>query len=356
MQMNRLIKIRVWAVAQVACRLPVNSESTVANPPLLSVGSFGKFLSRFILVLQSFLLTACVYSMSGCTSGENKKVVTPGLEADYLVLNEKILLNFFGSPDEKDWAMKTLEKRCTEETDSHACYNLATHLFSLKDFTGGMKFAEKAILLNPKDSLYMEMYRQSLIEANKLELANRTTLPISDPAYLYTKLELDCRNKKIDSALETTVELISKNILTTESIQNGFLKECLTEKMISELSQKAQRNKINFANQYYIEKNKSNLFYSIWDTSYLTKRKPIEAEEELKHKLTVYWRDFRKAVAAKNEKLARKTLNEFMKELTQEKASAKQDTNLYLAIERAAKLLIEQDDFFAKYKNLADEL
>ena len=126
--------------------------------------------------------------------------------------------------------------------------------------------------------------------------------------------------------------------------------------MISELSQKAQRNKVNFANQYYVEKNKSNLFYSIWDTSYLTKHKPIETEEELKHKLTIYWRDFRKAVAAKNEKLARKTLSEFVKELTQEKASAKQDTNLYLAIERAAKLLIEQDEFFAKYKNLADEL
>lgn len=315
-----------------------------------------KFLSSCILLLQSFLLTACFYSMSGCTSGENRKVVSSGLDADYLVLNEKILLNFFGSPDEKDWAIKTLEKRCIDESDSHACYNLATHLFSLKDFTRAMKFSEKSILLNPTDSLYMEMYRQSVIEANKLEIANKNKLPSSEPAYLYTKLELDCRNKKIDSALETTVELISKNILSTETIQNGFLKECLTEKMISELSQKAQRNKVNFANQYYVEKNKSNLFYSIWDTSYLTKHKPIETEEELKHKLTIYWRDFRKAVAAKNEKLARKTLSEFVKELTQEKASAKQDTNLYLAIERAAKLLIEQDEFFAKYKNLADEL
>ena len=296
-----------------------------------------KFLSSCILLLQSFLLTACFYSMSGCTSGENRKVISSGLDADYLVLNEKILLNFFGSPDEKDWAIKTLEKRCIDESRA-------------------MKFSEKSILLNPTDSLYMEMYRQSVIEANKLEIANKNKLPSSEPAYLYTKLELDCRNKKIDSALETTVELISKNILSTETIQNGFLKECLTEKMISELSQKAQRNKVNFANQYYVEKNKSNLFYSIWDTSYLTKHKPIETEEELKHKLTIYWRDFRKAVAAKNEKLARKTLSEFVKELTQEKASAKQDTNLYLAIERAAKLLIEQDDFFAKYKNLADEL
>lgn len=315
-----------------------------------------KFLSSCILILQSFLLTACFYSMSGCTSGENRKVVSTGLDADYLVLNEKILLNFFGSPDEKDWAIKTLEKRCAEEADSHACYNLATHLFSLKDFSGAMKFSEKSILLNPNDSLYMEMYRQSVIEANKLDVANKTKLPTSEPAYLYTKLELECRNKKIDSALETTVELISRKIISTESIQNGFLKECLTEKMISELSQKAQKNKTNYTSYFYTEKNKSNLFYSIWDTSYLTKQKPIEKEEELKHKLTVYWRDFRRAVAAKNEKLVRKTLSDFIKELTEEKASAKQDSNLYIAIERAAKLLIEQDEFFAKYKNLADEL
>ena len=126
--------------------------------------------------------------------------------------------------------------------------------------------------------------------------------------------------------------------------------------MISDLTGKAKRNKINYTAHYYAEKNKSNLFYSIWDTSYLTQHKPLEKEEELKFKLTEYWRNFRKAVAAKNEKLAHKSLGEFIRELNQAKANTKHDTNLYIAIERAAKLLIEQDDFFAKYKNLADEL
>jgi hypothetical protein len=125
--------------------------------------------------------------------------------------------------------------------------------------------------------------------------------------------------------------------------------------MISDLSSKSQKNKVNFSSIYYTEKNKSNPFYSVWDTSYLIKNKPIEKEEEFKYKLTQTWRDFRKAVTARNERLARKTLREFLKELNQEKVNSKREVNLYQVIERAARLLIEQDDFFAKYKNLVDE-
>jgi len=77
-----------------------------------------KYISSFFLILQCLLLTAC----SGCSSTENKKSVTPGLEAEYLVLNEKILMNLYGSPDEKDWAVKTLEKRFKKK-----CH-LANHL------------------------------------------------------------------------------------------------------------------------------------------------------------------------------------------------------------------------------------
>ncbi|MBK8394163.1 MAG: hypothetical protein IPL26_02825 [Leptospiraceae bacterium] len=310
-------------------------------------------LSKILFLLQPFLLTTCFYSMNGCNSNDVKKSVVPGLEADYLVLNEKILLNFFGGPDEKEWAIKTLEKRCEDEEDPHACYNLSTHLFSLKEFSKSKKFAEKAIFLNPNDSLYFEMYRQTLIESGKFDSKNKNSKP--DTSILFTKLQIECRNNKQEDAFLTVSEMLDNNLLSYESIQNGLIKECLNERMISDLSQKSKRNKINFSNFYYTEKNKSNLFYSIWDTSYLTQRKPLEREEELKYRITVYWRDFRKAVASQNKKLAQKNLNEFLKELNQEKTNAKKDTNLFIAIERAAKLLIEQDDFFAKYKNLAEE-
>ncbi len=314
-----------------------------------------KLLSRIFLVLQSFLLTACFYSVNGCSSGDEKKIVTPGLEAEYLVLNEKVLLNFFGSPDEKDWAIKTLERRCNDREDPHACYNLATHLFSLKNFAGASKYAEKAVLQSPKDFLYLEMYRQALLENRKLETANTSILPSSDTSYLLTKLESECRNKKIDSAFQIASDLVSKKVLSSESIRNGFLPECLPDEMISELAAKSQGNKINFASHYYTEKNKSNLFYSIWDTSYLTQNKPIEKEVELKFKLTEHWRDLRKAVATKNKKLAIKAYSDFSQELKKERANSKRDANLYLAIERAAELLIEQDEFFAGFRHLADE-
>jgi len=68
------------------------------------------------------------------------------------------------------------------------------------------------------------------------------------------------------------------------------------------------------------------------------------------------WREFRKAVQSKNDKLVRKNFHEFLKTLKDEKSQAKQEANLYLAIERAAKLLLEQDEFFAKYRSLADEI
>jgi hypothetical protein len=314
-----------------------------------------KLLSRIFLVLQSFLLTACFYSVNGCSSGDEKKIVTPGLEAEYLVLNEKVLLNFFGSPDEKDWATKTLERRCDDKEDPHACYNLATHLFSLKNFAGASKYAEKAVLQSPKDALYLEMYRQSILENAKLETRNVSIFPAANTNYLLTKLESECRNKKIDSAFQIAYDLVSDKILSTESVRNGFLPECLPDKMISELVAKAQANKINFTNHYYMEKNKSNLFFSIWDTSYLTKNKPLDKEEDLKYKLTGHWRDLRKAISAKNKKLAIKAYGEFTKELKHEKDNSKKDINLFLAIERAAELLIEQDDFFAQYRSLLSD-
>ncbi len=293
--------------------------------------------------------------MNGCSAGEVKKTVAPGLEAEYLVLNEKVLLNFFGSPDEKDWATKTLERRCDDKEDPHACYNLATHLFSLKNFAGASKYAEKAVLHSPKDALYLEMYRQALLENAKLEPRNVSIFPEAHTSYLLITLEKECRNKKIDSAFEIASDLVSKKILSSESVRNGFLPECLPDKMIAELAAKAQTNKINFTSHYYTEKNKSNLFYSIWDTSYLTRNKPLEKEEEIKHQLTEHWRDLRKAVASKNKKLATKAYHEFTKELKQKKENSKKDANLYLAIERAAELLIEQDDFFAQFRSLANE-
>lgn len=310
-----------------------------------------KLISSFFLILQCLFLTAC----SGCNSTDNKKSISPGLEADYLVLNEKILMNLYGSSEEKEWATKTLEKRCEDDGDPHACYNLASHLFALKNYSSAVKYSEKAVIKKPKDALYVEMYRQSLIENGKLELANKDIMNPTEISSLITKLELDCRNKNIESAYLVSKDLVSKDALTAESFQRGFISECLNEKMITELIGKAKKNKINYSNFYYSEKNKSNLFYSIWDTSYFTKNKPIEKEEELKNQLTVNWREFRKAVQSKNDKLVKKTFHEFVKSLKDEKSQAKQDANLYIAIERAAKLLIEQDDFFAKYRSLADD-
>lgn len=290
--------------------------------------------------------------MNGCSSGEVKKSVAPGLETEYLVLNEKVLLNFYGSPDERDWAMKTLERRCDDKEDPHACYNLASHLFAIKNFASASKYAEKAVLQSPKDSLYLEIYRQSLLESGKLESTNATVFPIADTSYLLTKLEIECRNKRQESVFQIASDLITQKILSQESIRNGFLPDCLPDKMISELAAKAQSNKTNFTNHYYTEKNKSNLFYSIWDTSYLTKNKPLEKEEVLSHKLTEHWRDLRKAVTSKNKKLAIKAYEDFITELNKEKANSKREANLYLAIERASELLIEQDEFFAQFRSL----
>ena len=173
-------------------------------------------LSKILFLLQPFLLTTCFYSFNGCNSGDAKKTVIPGLDAEYLVLNEKILLNFFGSPDEKDWALKTLQRRCEEEEDPHACYNLATHLFSLKDYSRSRKFAEKATLQNPKDSLYLEMYRQTLLESGKLDDISKNQ-QVKVDALLFTKLEIDCRNKKLDEAFTKASELVEKNFLSLES-------------------------------------------------------------------------------------------------------------------------------------------
>ena len=72
----------------------------------------------------------------------------------------------------------------------------------------------------------------------------------------------------------------------------------------------------------------------------------------LSHKLTEHWRDLRKAVTSKNKKLAIKAYEDFITELNKEKANSKREANLYLAIERASELLIEQDEFFAQFRSL----
>lgn len=309
-----------------------------------------------ISMLIFLLLFFSVWTIKCSSDLPVKDSVKAEFNPEYLVLNEKLLLDFYGTPEEKSSAISTLTLRCNSSiADAHACYNLAAQYLTGKNYKDGYKLAERAVELKPQDPLYSELFRRYAIESNQVETI-KTKYPVTgETAYLYSVLEDSCRKGNEADAISALEKLIEKNATSSDTINSGFIKECISTDQISALSKKAAGNKISYSNYYYQEKSKSNVFNKVWDTESFTKNKSLEDEGSLKSELTAHWRDFKKSVSSNNKPDAKKHLKNFLQTLSEEEKNSQKDKHLYTALRRAAFLLIEQDEFFKNFRNLTEE-
>ncbi|MCX7999025.1 MAG: hypothetical protein N3A69_08770, partial [Leptospiraceae bacterium] len=137
----------------------------------------------------------------------------------------------------------------------------------------------------------------------------------------------------------------------------GMFSNCLNKTQKEELLKLAKSSPINYTEEFYKEKAKSDPFQEIWDAEYLVKKQNLEDQKEVKSKLTQIWREFRLAVKYSQKPKAKEYLLEFLKELDtlQEKHKSKPLAVKLLALKKASYFLIEQDEFFKNHRELLQE-
>ncbi|MCB1143072.1 MAG: tetratricopeptide repeat protein [Leptospiraceae bacterium] len=312
----------------------------------------------FLFIIISLALT--LPWIDNCTSATNEEVVMkvnikPGVNPEYLTLSEKIFLDFYGGEEKREESLSLLKQRCENESsnNSHACYNLAVLLFNLKRYDESLEFIQKAVEKSPEDLLYSSMLRTMagmMNKPEKLELGKEGSMLAN-----ITRLEVACRNKNEEYALQLITQLKETKVLNSSLFRNGSFSDCLSSENKKIAEKEMQRPVVNYRELYYKEKALSDSFSGIWDVSYFLRKNSLENEKALNSRLTELWKNVRLAVKSGNGSKARGELRAFLQEIKEKKNSQKGFSSKYTAIERAAYLLIEQDDFFMKTRDLLQE-
>jgi hypothetical protein len=305
-----------------------------------------------------FILFACTQCAKQNVISEDHPVrsIKTGFSEEYLNWSENTFRNFFGNEEAKKSTIEQLNIRCHEKniSDAHSCYNLAIiYFYFIKNFDEAYKHSLRATSLSPEDALYRDIYRQSCIKANKIDMLELNYPYQSKTVSEYTKVIESCNNKNIDkSSLEN---LVKTGVITKQVLSSNFFSECLDPQEKASLLGLAKSNPINYSDYYYKEKDQSHIYSSLWDTIYYTKGKTLVSQEKVSKNLTLYWKEVLQGVSGGNQPDVEKNLRLFLKEISIEKNKNKKQLTLYIALERAAFLLFEQDNFFKSYRSLTKE-
>ncbi|MCE9500795.1 MAG: hypothetical protein K8R21_09875 [Leptospira sp.] len=272
-------------------------------------------------------------------------------------MNEKILLDFYGSEKQVENTLGILKKRCdrSEIGEALSCYNLSILLYLRDDFDESFYYSKKAVEKDPNDTLYLDMMRHSAEAANRISELNAAYSVTNDIGASLSWLSLHCKRKDKEKAIAEIEQLVLRNAISKEFILNGFVPDCIGKEKAVSLSERVPGNKTNYSKYYLDEKNSMGEFHSIWDGSYFMQNKPIEKDGALKKKITIYWQNLRKAVPIGSVEASKESLRLFLKEARAGQEADKRNKHLFVSMERAAKLLIEQDKFFQKFRFLLQE-
>lgn len=308
-----------------------------------------------ILVILSFL---CLTIYWNCSTGNDETGIVriftkPGVNPEYLGMSEKIILDYYGEESDREKALETLKSRCndSELKDPHSCYNLAVLLYNQKKTEESFEAIRSAVKLAGSDALYLSMFRTLALQLGKPEILEENT----DTRHLgiLTRLEMVCGKDNL-KAKEIIIPLLRDGIVNAAMLEDGILAECLTPELKKELASTAKNSGYNYKEIYYQEKVKSDPFSHLWDVGYYLRKKKLEDEEQIQNTLTQNWKFVRHYTRVKDIEKAREHLKLFLGDLRNHPLMKVEKKKL-TALERAAYLLIEQDDFFAQARNLLQE-
>ncbi|EOQ97084.1 tetratricopeptide repeat protein [Leptospira wolbachii serovar Codice str. CDC] len=300
-----------------------------------------------------------------------------------LIFLEEVLLDVWESSESREEAMSRLRYVCrTRDTDDgYLCYTWGLLEYHRGNYAESYTAFRKALEKNPNDSLYKNMLRISAEKSGNLADLKAHSRD-GEVLAVFTETQKLCKENK-PPVSESFQFLAERGILTKESLRRGVLSDCfqrLSDADKFRIQKEIRLSSLSYKERLYADQMKSDPFSKIWDTaSYhrgeagqaagasagvVTANASLGTDNGVAPQTTTKpgapitdaWRKLKLASLSGNESQGREAIRSFLSEIQQAKRKGKLEGQLALALERAAKLLLEQDPQYSKLRSLAKEL
>lgn len=335
--------------------------------------------------MRPFVVLIFALSLGFCTTEPQKNPTRDPYSLETLIFLEEVLLDVWESSETKVEALSRLRYVCrTRDTDDgYLCYTWGLLEYHRGNYAESYTAFRKALEKNPNDSLYKNMLRISAEKSGNLTDLKAHSQD-GEVLAVFTETQKLCQENKPPDR-ESFRFLAERGILTRESLRRGILSDCFqrfSEGDKSNLQKEIRLSSLSYRERLYADQMKSDPFSRIWDTaSYhrgesgkeavgasagvVTVNGPLGTDAgipsgagttKLGSPITDAWRKLKLASVSGNESQGREAIRSFLSEIQQAKRKGKLESQLALALERAAKLLLEQDPQYSKLRSLAKEL
>ena len=278
-----------------------------------------------------------------------------------LTFLEEVLLDVWESSESREPALTRLRYVCRNQDtdDGFLCYTLGLIEYKRGNFNDSYTAFKKALEKNPNDSLYKNLLRLSAERSENLsDLAAMNEE--GRVQALYSATIVNCHSQtKQEEHFPSFLALAKEGHLTQDMLKKGVFSHCyskLRETEKTEITKHVKPSRINYAERAVADKVKSDPFSKVWDTSYFHKGEEPKDGFTYSHPISEVWRKLKIAAKAGDQTSARNYLKQFQSEIQTAKKRGKTEAGLALALERSAKLLLEQDPYYAKVSFLSKEL
>lgn len=309
-------------------------------------------MKLFPYLTAILILIGCAKQSRAIAVPDSSSIST-GLNEEYLNWSESVFRGYFGNEESRNNTLEQLKDRCHKPaiSDAHSCYNLSViYFYFLKNYEEAYKHSQRAATLVPGDDLYRDMYRQSAIKSNHIDMLKLNYPYQSQTIHDYTMAIELCKENKKQELLPLLENLVKSGIITKQVLSSTF-SNCIPPEDLAKLTAISKTNPLQYSDLYYETKKDSHPYSGIWDTFYYTRKRQLAKEDKLSHNITIYWRDVLRSVASGDNSSAQNHLRAFLSVVR----GGKNSSHLYTALERAAYLLIEQDEFFKGSRILLKE-
>ncbi|PJZ84937.1 tetratricopeptide repeat protein [Leptospira harrisiae] len=335
--------------------------------------------------MRPFVVLIFALSLGFCKTEPQKNPTRDPYSLETLIFLEEVLLDVWDSTESKEETMSRLRYVCrTRDTDDgYLCYTWGLLEYHRGNYAESYTAFRKALEKNPNDSLYKNMLRISAEKSGNLPDLKAHSYD-GEVFAVFTETQKLCKENKQPKP-ESFLFLAERGVLTKESLRKGVLADCFQSLSASDKSivqKEIFHSSPSYKERLYADQMKSDPFSRIWDTaSYhrgesgkeavgasagvvsVSSAVGTEAGVPLLGttfkpgtSITEAWKKVKLASASGNETQGREGLRSFLLEIQSAKHKGKLEAQLALALERAAKLLLEQDPQYSKLRFLAKEL
>ncbi|WP_411824688.1 tetratricopeptide repeat protein [Leptospira sp. 'Mane'] len=305
-----------------------------------------------IFLFSVFIIYSC--------SAPNKNPTTDPYSLETLGFLEEVLLDVWEGADAREDALSRLRYVCRNKDtdDGFLCYTWGLLEYRRGNYNESYTAFKKALEKNPYDTLYKNMLRLSAENSDNLDDMSKT-FEEGKTLASYSKAIRSCQEEyRHKDAFPSVLFLAKDGHLTKDMLRKGVFSNCylgFSDSEKAEILPYIKTARSVYSDKLLNDQVKTDPFSRVWDTGVY--HKPGEAKEGVvsSHPLTESWRKIRSAAGTGNETGAREALKQFLGEIQILKKKGKKEADLCLALERSAKLLIDQDPAYSKIRFLSKE-